>query len=205
MSIGGRIGQVEKEWLLAINASSTDIVYCFPGEKVDGHQYVGAAFKNGTIAALIDQDMGDDFQILDLRQPNFKSTEIHLTYPICLRVQDSLTALQEIAGYWRKKHPVRAIGITGSVGKTSTKELTASLLSQKFKVLKNPGNRNNEIGLPLTLLELDESHEVAVLEMGFYVPGEIQLLCNIAQPQIGVVTNIGTVHAERAGSIETIA
>jgi UDP-N-acetylmuramoyl-tripeptide--D-alanyl-D-alanine ligase len=91
------------------------------------------------------------------------------------------------------------------VGKTSTKELIASLLAQKYTVLKNAGNRNNEIGLPLTLLELGPEHDYAVLEMGFYVPGEIRLLCEIAQPQVGVVTNIGTVHAERAGSQEIIA
>ena len=97
------------------------------------------------------------------------------------------------------------IGITGSVGKTSTKELIASLLAQKYTVLKNAGNRNNEIGLPLTLLDLGPQHDYAVLEMGFYVPGEIRLLCEIAQPQVGVVTNIGTVHAERAGSQEIIA
>ncbi len=81
----------------------------------------------------------------------------------------------------------------------------AALLGYKFRVLKNKGNMNNEIGLPLTLLSLNESHQAAVLEMGFYVPGEIDLLCKIAKPQIGVVTNIGTVHAERAGNIETIA
>lgn len=186
-------------------AAENSLFIALPGENVNGHEFVSAAFKRGAIAALVDQDMGDDFVTIDLRQPNFESVDSNLNYPICLRVEDSLAALQTIAKFWRKTHPVRTIGITGSVGKTSTKELTASLLSQKFNVLKNPGNRNNEIGLPLTLLELDESHEVAVLEMGFYVPGEILTLCEIAQPQVGVVTNIGTVHAERAGSIETIA
>jgi UDP-N-acetylmuramoyl-tripeptide--D-alanyl-D-alanine ligase len=97
------------------------------------------------------------------------------------------------------------IGITGSVGKSTTKEVTAEVLSQRFRTLKNPGNLNNEIGLPLTILSLSESYERAVLEMGFYVPGEIQLLCDIALPQVGVITNIGTVHAERAGSQEKIA
>ena len=120
-------------------------------------------------------------------------------------MEDTLIALQKIAAHWRRQHDIKVVGITGSVGKTSTKELTASLLSQKFTVLKNPGNRNNEIGLPLTLLELETQHDLAVLEMGFYVPGEIRTLCEIAQPQVGVVSNIGTVHAERAGTQETIA
>jgi UDP-N-acetylmuramoyl-tripeptide--D-alanyl-D-alanine ligase len=100
---------------------------------------------------------------------------------------------------------VRVVGITGSVGKSTTKELIAEVLSQRFRTLKNIGNLNNEIGLPLTLLSLSEGHERAVLEMGFYVPGEIAFLCDLAMPQVGVVTNIGTVHAERAGSIEEIA
>jgi UDP-N-acetylmuramoyl-tripeptide--D-alanyl-D-alanine ligase len=120
-------------------------------------------------------------------------------------VGDSLAALQQAARFWRRRLDLKVIGITGSVGKSTTKELVADVLSQKYNTLKNPGNLNNEIGLPLTLLSLTEEHERAVLEMGFYVPGEITFLCDLAQPQIGVVTNVGTVHAERAGSIEAIA
>jgi UDP-N-acetylmuramoyl-tripeptide--D-alanyl-D-alanine ligase len=97
------------------------------------------------------------------------------------------------------------IGITGSVGKSTTKELVSEVLSYRFRTLKNIGNFNNEIGLPLTILRLSENHQKAVLEMGFYLPGEIQLLCKIAQPVVGVITNVGTVHAERAGSQEIIA
>ena len=125
--------------------------------------------------------------------------------PICLWVDDSLAALQMIARHWRRKLDVRVIGITGSVGKSTTKELVAEVLEQRYRTLRNEGNLNNEIGLPLTLLRLGEGHQRAVLEMGFYVPGEIAFLCDLAQPSIGVVTNIGTVHAERAGSQEIIA
>ena len=100
---------------------------------------------------------------------------------------------------------MRVVGITGSVGKSTTKELVAEVLSQRYHTLKNQGNLNNEIGLPLTLLRLGPGHQRAVLEMGFYVPGEISFLCDLAQPSVGVVTNIGTVHAERAGSQEAIA
>jgi UDP-N-acetylmuramoyl-tripeptide--D-alanyl-D-alanine ligase len=177
-----------------------------PGEHVNGHDFVSNAFNNGARFALVDQEMPQDFLVVDLQ--NYDRSQDLLTNlisPVCLRVENTLSALQKFAASWRKKHPLRTIGITGSVGKTSTKELTASLLSQKYQVLKNTGNRNNEIGLPLTLLEIEDQHEFAVLEMGFYVPGEIKTLCNIARPHIGLVTNIGTVHAERAGSQENIA
>jgi UDP-N-acetylmuramoyl-tripeptide--D-alanyl-D-alanine ligase len=186
-------------------AVDSSLFIALPGEHTDGHQFVSAAFDNGAVAALVEKEIDGDFYTLDLRKHGFDPNEHQISLPICLLVDNTLNALQDIAAFWRKSHPVRTIGITGSVGKTSTKELTASLLSQKFNVLKNPGNLNNEIGLPLTLLKLDDHHEVAVLEMGFYVPGEIRTLCDIALPHIGVITNIGTVHAERAGSQEVIA
>lgn len=176
-----------------------------PGERTDGHQFIQDAFNNGASFALIDKEPTNTLNTLDLRQGFFSTDDVQVSLPLCLRVNNVLEALQSIATFWRSLHPLTTIGITGSVGKTSTKELTAALLSQKFSVLKNPGNRNNEIGLPLTLLELEPNHQVAVLEMGFYVLGEIQTLCDIAQPQVGVITNIGTVHAERAGSQEMIA
>ena len=176
-----------------------------PGDKVNGHDFVQSAFENRADLALVDQDIHLEVPTLDLRNEHFHPPSTKPTFPLCLRVEDTLAALQTIASHWRDKFSIRTIGITGSVGKTSTKELTASLLSEKFSVLKNPGNMNNEIGLPLTLLRLEPQHQVAVLEMGFYVAGEIQTLCDIAKPQVGVITNIGTVHAERAGSLELIA
>jgi UDP-N-acetylmuramoyl-tripeptide--D-alanyl-D-alanine ligase len=124
--------------------------------------------------------------------------------PICLMVENTLSALQQIARFWRRKLDLVVVGITGSVGKSTTKEVIFEVLSQRYRTLKSPGNMNNEIGLPLTILRLSTGYERAVLEMGFYVPGEIALLSEIAQPRIGVVTNIGTVHAERAGSQEAI-
>jgi UDP-N-acetylmuramoyl-tripeptide--D-alanyl-D-alanine ligase len=125
--------------------------------------------------------------------------------PLCLRVENTVTALQQIARFWRRKLDLRVIGVTGSVGKSTTKEMIAEVLTTRYRTLKSPGNLNNEIGLPLTLLKLSSGHQRAVLEMGFYVPGEIAFLCDIALPHVGVVTNVGTVHAERAGSQEAIA
>ncbi|MDH5508480.1 MAG: UDP-N-acetylmuramoyl-tripeptide--D-alanyl-D-alanine ligase, partial [Anaerolineae bacterium] len=114
-------------------------------------------------------------------------------------------ALQQIARFWRRKCDVRITGITGSVGKSTTKEVAAEVLSRRYSTLKNTGNLNNEIGLPLTILGLRRDHQRAVLEMGFYVPGEIKFLCDIALPHVGMLTNIGTVHAERTGSQAEIA
>jgi UDP-N-acetylmuramoyl-tripeptide--D-alanyl-D-alanine ligase len=179
-----------------------------PGERVDGHDYVGAAFDRGASFALVQRDMPASYRTLDLRggQTLPSLSSLNLDAPLCLRVDDSLAALQQIARFWRRKLPdLRVIGITGSVGKSTTKEMIAEVLGQRFRTLKNTGNLNNEIGLPLTVLRLGPGYEYAVLEMGFYVPGEIQFLCDIALPQVGVVTNVGTVHAERAGSQEAIA
>ncbi len=180
-----------------------------PGERVDGHDFVAESFQRGASFAFIQAALSEPFPTLDLRAGfSAGSTEslASLTRtPLCLRVENSLAALQQVARFWRQKLELRVIGITGSVGKSTTKEVIAEVLSQRYHTLKSPGNLNNEIGLPLTILKLGSGHERAVLEMGFYVPGEIAFLCDIARPQIGVVTNIGTVHAERAGSQEAIA
>ena len=176
-----------------------------PGERVDGHEFVGEAFQRGAHLALVQQEKTYHYPVLDLRGWSPGKSLSCPEPPFCLLVDDTLVALQQVARYWRRKLPVRVIGITGSVGKSTTKELVADVLEQRYRTLKNPGNLNNEIGLPLTMLRLSEGYEVAVLEMGFYVPGEIAMLCDLALPQVGVITNIGTVHAERAGSKEAIA
>lgn len=194
-----------------------------PGERTDGHLFLDDAFRNGAGLALIQQDVpfspsdvtagGENagYAVIDLRSSiDAGSLQAQLANAqhrrLCLRVNDTLLALQAVAAFYRRKMPhLRVIGITGSVGKSTTKELIAEVLSQRYRTLKNQGNLNNEIGLPLTLLRLGAGHQRAVLEMGFYVPGEIALLCELAQPAVGVVTNIGTVHAERAGSQEAIA
>jgi UDP-N-acetylmuramoyl-tripeptide--D-alanyl-D-alanine ligase len=178
-----------------------------PGERVDGHDFVDEVFRRGASFALIQRDVDASLKTLDLRAVSSADSFLRedLIAPLCLRVDNTVTALQQIARFWRRKLDLRVIGITGSVGKSTTKEMIAEVLSTRYRTLKSPGNLNNEIGLPLTLLRLSAGHQRAVLEMGFYVPGEIAFLCDIALPQIGVVTNVGTVHAERAGSQEAIA
>lgn len=176
-----------------------------PGEKVDGHEYVPEAIANGAVLALVQRDLPSNLPVLDLRKECEPGYLNNLEFPLCLRVDDCVLALQAIAHFWRSKLDLKVIGITGSVGKSTTKELVSEVLEQRYRTLRNPGNLNNEIGLPLTILQLSSAHQRAVLEMGFYVPGEIALLCDIARPQIGIITNIGTVHAERAGTQEIIA
>jgi len=178
-----------------------------PGEKVDGHNYIGEAFKRGASFALIQKDVDASLRTLDLRTVSSADAfqRFDFTTPFCLRVENTVAALQQIARFWRRKLDLRVVGITGSVGKSTTKEMITEVLSTRYRTLKSPGNLNNEIGLPLTMLRLGSGYQRAVMEMGFYVAGEIAFLCDIALPQVGVVTNIGTVHAERAGSQEAIA
>lgn len=186
---------------LAIPAS---LFIAIKGERTDGHDYVEHAFKNGARFALIQRDIDDAIPVLDLRQPG-AADQVFPNLPFALRVEDTTKALQTVAAFWRRRFNTRVIGITGSVGKSTTKELTAEILGQRYRTLKNQGNFNNEIGLPLTLLRLGPGYDRVVLEMGFYEPGEIAQLCAIALPQVGILTNIGTVHASRAGSQQAIA
>ncbi|MSQ14972.1 MAG: UDP-N-acetylmuramoyl-tripeptide--D-alanyl-D-alanine ligase [Dehalococcoidia bacterium] len=171
------------------NVESGDMFVALIGEREDGHSYIKAAVKAGASVVLAQ------------RWPQDLGTEA-VTRVI---VDDTRSALQCLARGWRDRHQVTVAAITGSVGKTSTKDAVAALLATKFKVMKSLGNLNTEIGIPLTLLELDESCEKAVLEMGMYVPGDIALLCKIAKPDVGVVTNVGPTHMGRTGSLEATA
>lgn len=187
-------------------AGPGDLFVAFSGEKTDGHFYVSEAFARGAVAALVERDVPIDAQHVDLRPEATVPAIRSLSLPVLLRVDNTLRTLQELARWWRGRFAqLRVIGITGSVGKSSTKELAAAVLQRQFNVLKSEGNLNNEIGLPLTLLQLDETHQRAVLEMGMYARGEIRRLCELAQPVVGVVTIVSPVHLERLGSIEAIA
>ena len=178
------------------------VFFAFAGENVDGHDYVMDAFERGATAAVVDQDVAVEASEFNIE------TETHspvLTTPLIIRVPDVLQALQRAASFWREQVDTRVIGITGSVGKTTTKEVTSQVLSRRYQVLHSIGSYNNELGLPLTLLQLTGEHERVVLEMGMYVLGDIQALAEIARPQLGVLTNVAPVHVERAGSLENIA
>lgn len=182
--------------------SAGSLFFALPGENTDGYKFVASAFQNGAIAAVVQRPVSADGMVITPQQSHLPAG---WQPPLIIQVEDSLSALQKLAADWRSRFSPQVIGITGSVGKTSTKELVALVLAQKYSVLKNPGNLNNEIGLPLTLLQLTETHQQVVLEMGMYDIGEIATLCRIARPHIGVVTNIGPSHLERLGSMERIA
>jgi len=175
------------------------------GENVDGHDFIDEAVENGAKLVFVQKPLPSGYRVMELHQAAISKNIEKIDTPFCIRVNDTIAAVQQTARFWRQKLNPKVVGITGSVGKSTTKEVSAEVLNQKYQTLKNPGNLNNEIGLPLTILSLTEEHQIAVLEMGFYVPGEIKFLCDIAKPQVGVVTNIGTVHAERAGTQKAIA
>ena len=175
----------------------------FEGERVDGHDYVADAFSRGAVAAIVERDVASSGQVLDLTGPTPALPDTW-ALPLVIKVAGNLQAIQQVAAFWRRRHRVRVVGVTGSVGKTTTKELAASVLARRYVTLKTEASYNNEIGLPLTLLHLTDEHERAVLEMGMYDVGEIADLARIARPHVGVVTIIGPVHLERAGTIERI-
>ena len=176
------------------------------GEQHDGHDFVPQAIAQGAVAIIAERPLDPALcQVLDLRTPSADVAHLEPDRPVCLVTTNSLAGLQQAAAYWRRQHTVSTVGITGSIGKTTSKEMIAALLRQRYRTLKSEGNYNNEIGLPLTLLRLTGEHQQVVLEMGMYDLGEIAHLAAIAQPRIGVVTNVGPTHLERLGTIERIA
>ncbi len=157
------------------------------GENFNGENFVEESFNKGAKAAIVSKDF---------------SREVDGTI---IKVDDTLTAYQQIAAYWRDRFDIPIVAITGSTGKTTTKDLTASVLSGLGKVLKTSANFNNEIGVPMTLLELDENHKAAVVEIGMRGLGQIEALAKIVKPTIAIVTNVNETHMELLGSIENIA
>ena len=166
-----------------------ELFFAVKGDRLDGHDFLAQAFARGAIAAVVRSDGFEQFA--DQRR--------------LIAVPDTLVALQTLAAGVRRLWGKPVIGITGSAGKTTTKEAIAHLLSARSRVLKSEGNFNNQFGLPLTMLRLEPEHDVAVIEMGMSHAGEITELARIAQPNIGVVTCVAPVHLEFFASIEEIA
>jgi UDP-N-acetylmuramoyl-tripeptide--D-alanyl-D-alanine ligase len=192
-----------------------DVFVALRGERVDGHDFVSHALGRGAAAALVERDVDraslGEHAWLDLTAPGMPELPPGQpgAAPLVIRVENTQAALQRLAAHWRLKigalNPgLRVIAVTGSVGKTTSKELIAQVLAERYRTLKSEGNSNNEIGLPLTLLQLRPEHERAVLEMGMYRRGEIALFAALARPHVGVVTMVAPVHLERLGSIENI-
>jgi len=172
--------------------SRGELFFAVKGEKMDGHDFVRQAIEKGAVAAVVSQDKLAEFDAAAAKLP-------------FIAVEDTLAALQRLATEVRRLWGKPLIGVTGSAGKTTTKEAIAHVLSTKFRVHKSEGNFNNHFGLPLMLLKLQPEHDLAVVEMGMSHAGEIAALAKIAQPEIGVVTNVAPVHLEFFDSIAGIA
>ncbi len=165
-----------------------DLFTAFPGENVDGNLFVAEALANGAVAAICERPPDSI--------PPGKTVVV---------APSATTAAGELAHAWRCECGPRVVGITGTVGKTTAKDLTAAALALRFRTHSSEGNLNSREGLPLALMSLRRDHEVSVLEMGMDSPGEIVELCDIAEPEVGVVLNIGLTHVSKLGSIEAIA
>lgn len=174
--------------------SPGDLFVALPGERVDGADFVGEGFRKGALAALVSEEGA-----LRVRE------SVPAANPVFV-VRNPVEALGDLAQAHRQRmRQIPLVGITGSSGKTSTKEMLSGLLASGRNVLKNPGNRNNLIGMPLALLELSDEHDVAVMEMGTNQPGEIARLAQVAAPDVGIITNIAPAHLQGLGTLEGVA
>src|SRR5881296_3458726 len=166
-----------------------ELFFAIVGPRLDGHEFVNAAMARGAVAAVVMRGR----------------TRRYAEAPALIAVQDTTRALQDVAAHVRRARPLRVVGITGSAGKTTAKEMTAAVLGRRFRVLKSEGNLNNTYGLPLMLLRLGADHETAVLEMGMSYKGEIARLVEIADPDVGAILNVLRVHLEHFGTLDKIA
>ena len=168
-----------------------ELFFALKGPTFDGHRYVAKAFEKGAVAAVVER--------------GWQQAESDQVEGPLLLVEDPLLALGDLARNYRQRFDVPVVGVVGSSGKTTTKEMIAAVLQRRYKVLKTPDSHNNEIGVPLTLLQQDSSHEAVVLELAARKVGDINYLCSIAKPNLGVLLNIGTAHLEIFGSVERVA
>jgi len=176
-------------------AQGGEMFFALPGEHVDGHDFIEAAWKKGAVLVIAEED-------------RFKGPIETQSVPegkALLLVKSVFSALQELAKAWCLELGSKVVGVTGSNGKTTTKDMIAAVLSQRFQVYYNKDNHNNELGLPMTILNAPLGTEILVLEMGMRGLGEIKALCNLAKPDVAVITNIGTTHLELLLTQEKIA
>ena len=167
-----------------------DLFIAFQGERFDAHAFVPKALSQGAVCAIVQEDY------------HLPPAPKRAGVPMLLGVRDTLEAYQRLATHYRNRFPIPVIAITGSNGKTTTKEMVAQVVAQRWKTLKTEGNLNNRIGVPQTLFQLATRHQAAVIEMGVDQQGQTTRLCEIARPTIGVITNIGPDHLEFFGSME---
>ncbi len=198
-AVAGQLLQGDPESLfrgVSINSRTVlkgELFVCIEGEHFDGHDF---------LADVMDKKVGGIILSDSKKLPH--KTCPSASEPFVIQVADTLKALQDLAGFQRKRFPLKVVAVTGTNGKSTTKEMIASILETKFKTLKTQGNLNNHIGLPLTLLKREPAHEIGVLEMGMSAAGEIKRLAEIAQPDIGVITNISEGHLVQLKSLKNI-
>ena len=197
--VGGKLlqGSAAKAFRgVSINSRTIEkeeLFVCIQGENFDGHNFLGEAINKGAAGIIL-------------------SDPVHLSgnmisggnSPFVIQSQNTLRALQDLAGYQRTRFPFQVVAVTGTNGKSTTKEMIASIIETKYKTLKTQGNLNNHIGLPLTLLARKPEHEVGVLEMGMSAAGEIKRLAEIAKPDIGVITNISVGHLDQLKTVKDV-
>ncbi len=193
--IGGDTARFSSVVIDSRNAKASDFFVAIRGERFDGHDFVESVTESGGRGFLIRRDKIAELPISEWRDKGIA----------CVAVVDTRRALGDMAAYRRKTAGIPVVAITGSNGKTSTKDMTASVLGQRFNTLSTAGNLNNDIGVPLTLLRLSPDHQAAVVEMGMNHPGEIRRLSAICRPNIGMITNIAPAHLEGLGGIEAVA
>ena len=194
-AVGGRVLGETPDPALQIPRVETDSRTIHPGslfiplvgERFDGHAYINAALEGGAAACLTQRER-----------------ESYLPGKIYIKVDSTQRALRDLAKYYKSKFPIPIVALTGSVGKTTTKDMVAAVLGERFQVLKTEGNLNNDVGVPMTLLRLNHTHQIAVLELGMNHAGEIDYLSELAEPDVALITNIGDSHIEFFGSRENI-
>lgn len=182
--------RIRRVWTDSRTVRAGDLFVALVGDRFDGHQYVAAALNQGAAGAVV----RESYQL-----PSFKKS---VGEPVVFGVKDTLHAYQQLATHHRNRFDIPLVAVTGSNGKTTTKEMVTSVLARRWKVLKTEGNLNNRIGVPQTLFHLTPRHQAAVIEMGVDQQGQTARLCEIARPTIGIITNIGPDHLEFFGSME---
>ncbi|MEE9291307.1 MAG: UDP-N-acetylmuramoyl-tripeptide--D-alanyl-D-alanine ligase [Acidobacteriota bacterium] len=185
---GGAEHEVEGYSIDSRSVKRGDLFFALVGPRHDGHRFVGAALAGGATAAIVGRDSGP-----------FPDA------PALIRVPDTTRALQDLGAHVRRTRPLKVVGITGSAGKTTAKEMTAAVMGERYRAYRNEGNLNNTYGLPLSLLRMPDDREAVVLEMGMSYHGELTRLVEIGDPDVGVILNVLPVHIEHFGRLEKIA
>ncbi len=204
---GNKEDRIRKIRLDSRTVEPGDLFVPLIGEKVDAHAFIPQVVRLGAGAVLTSRESGPGAKEPGVKEPEIKELEVkelgeHNT--AFIRVEDTKEALQDIGRYLRARLSLPLIGITGSVGKTTTREMVAAALSARYRVYKTPGNKNSQVGVPVTISEISDEDQVGVIELGMSEPGELTVIAKIAQIDMAVITNIGITHIEQLGSRENI-